>query len=282
MSTSTQSFLPVDDIRDDVAVMKDGAMAIILQTSAVNFDLLSETEQLAIIGAFAGLLNSLSFSIQIVIRSKRLDISNYIHLLKDAESQQKNPLLQVMMQHYRQFVTNIIRNNEVLDKQFYVVISISALELGVMKDVNKNFEKGITLLSPRRDHIMRQLSRIGLKTVQLNTDKLITLFYDYYNDSFKSSFRNANNSVEHPVSDRAALLAKQQTTQIPTTPPPLQPVSQSAPASRPPVVVQPPPSPPPQQPPPQAQPANNTSNIRPLSRNVPFAVEELPEDYGRP
>src|SRR5438876_266701 len=126
-------------------------MAIVLQTSAVNFDLLSETEQLAIIGSFAGLLNSLSFSIQIVIRSKRLDISNYLHLLKDAESKQKNPLLQVMMQHYRQFVTNIIRNNEVLDKQFYVVISVSALELGVVKNVDKNFEKGLTLLMPRRD-----------------------------------------------------------------------------------------------------------------------------------
>lgn len=268
MSTTTQSFLPVEDIRDDIVVMKDGSMAIVLQTSAVNFDLLSETEQLAIIGAFAGLLNSLSFSIQIVIRSKRLDISSYLHYLKDAESQQKNPLLQIMMQHYRQFVANIIRNNEVLDKQFYVVISISYLELGVMKDVKKNFEKGLTLLSPRRDHIMRQLSRIGLKTNQLTTDKLVTLFYDYYNDTFKSSFRNEKTAA-NPVQPTVSQMAQ--------TPPP--PAKQQAATP----VAPPPPQMPPQPVRPQTvtpPPAQN-STIRPLSRNVPFAVEELPDDYGR-
>lgn len=276
MSTSTQSFIPLEDIRDDVVVMKDGSMAIILQTSAVNFDLLSETEQLAIIGAFAGLLNSLSFSIQIVIRSKRLDISNYIHLLKDAEAQQKNPLLQVMMQHYRQFVTNIIRNNEVLDKQFYVVISISALELGVVKDVTKNFEKGLTLLSPRRDHIMRQLSRIGLKTSQLNTDKLITLFYDYYNDTFKSSFRNANSSAQPAATPaQTPQAAKPAATQTPApAAPPPQPIPAAPPMAAPAAAA----APQPQAAPPPVQ----TSTMRPLGRNVPFAVEELPEDYGRP
>ncbi len=264
--SATQDFLPVEDIRDDVVVMKDGSMAIVLQTSAVNFDLLSETEQLAIIGSFAALLNSLSFSIQIVIRSKRLDISNYIHLLKDAEALQKNPLLQAMMQHYRQFVTNIIRNNEVLDKQFFVVISVSYLELGVVKDVNKNFEKGLTLLSPRRDHIMRQLGRIGLKTTQLNTDKLIALFYDYYNDTFKSSFKSAG--------------ASSKTTAPSPTPPAVAP--QPVKPSQTPTITQMAPAPQPAPVQPVSQPITNPAPQTqpkpagvPLNRNVPFAVEEL-------
>lgn len=275
MSGSTQDFLPVDDIRDDIVIMKDGSMAIILQTSAVNFDLLSETEQLAIIGSFAALLNSLSFSIQIVIRSKRLDISNYIHLLRDAEALQKNPLLQTMMQHYRQFVTNIIRNNEVLDKQFFVVISVSYLELGVVKDVNKNFEKGLTLLSPRRDHIMRQLSRIGLKTTQLNTDKLISLFYDYYNDTFKSSFKSAGAQMKASTETKTA---------APTQAP------QAAPLTGAPTITQmkkPDPVPMAPQPAPvqPSIPAQTVAPVAPqpaakvvgtpLNRNVPFAVEEL-------
>lgn len=259
MSNSTQSFLPVDDIRDDVVIMKDGSMAIILQTSAVNFDLLSETEQLAIIGSFAGLLNSLSFSIQIVIRSKRLDISKYIHLLRDAEKLQKNPLLQVMMQHYRQFVTNIIRNNEVLDKQFYVVISVSYLELGVVKDVNKNFEKGLTLLMPRRDHIIRQLSRIGLKTVQLSTDKLIALFYDYYNDNYKSTFKTAGSQMSQNQSPTPQTAAASEVATPPAPQMPAQPVGR--PIS-----------------PAQTQLPAQGSNpaVRVVNRNVPFAVEELP------
>ncbi len=262
--SATQDFLPVEDIRDDVVIMKDGSMAIVLQTSAVNFDLLSETEQLAIIGSFAALLNSLSFSIQIVIRSKRLDISNYIHLLKDAEALQKNPLLQSMMQHYRQFVTNIIRNNEVLDKQFFVVISVSYLELGVVKDVNKNFEKGLTLLSPRRDHIMRQLGRIGLKTTQLNTDKLISLFYDYYNDTFKSNFKSAGASTKTPTPSPTPPTATPPPVKAPQAPTITQMAPQPAAV---PVAPAPMANP---VPPTQARPAGI-----PLNRNVPFAVEEL-------
>lgn len=252
-------------------------MAIVLQTSAVNFDLLSETEQLAIIGAFAALLNSLSFSIQIVIRSKRLDISNYLNLLRDAEQKQKNPLLQLMMQHYRQFVTNIIRNNEVLDKQFYVVLSVSALELGVVKNVDKNFEKGLTLLTPRRDNLIRQLGRIGLKTTQLNTDKLIALFYDYYNDTFKSSLKttaaagqqtqtisNLGKTAPAPGVVQQTPPQQPQPAQTPSPAPaaPSYSSNPSIPSINPSQSVQTAPQP--------------NSQLRPLSRNVPFAVEELP------
>ncbi|OGE33179.1 hypothetical protein A3C99_00365, partial [Candidatus Daviesbacteria bacterium RIFCSPHIGHO2_02_FULL_37_9] len=185
---TTQEFLPIEDIRDDLVILKDGSVGMVIQTSAVNFDLLSQNEQLAIIGSFAALLNSLSFSIQILIRSKRLDISNYLEILKKAEGTQKNPLLQMMMIKYRNFVSSIIRENEVLDKQFYVVISVSSLELGLVKKTGQNLQKAITILIPRRDHILRQLARIGLKSNQLTTEKLISLYYDMYNESVKINF----------------------------------------------------------------------------------------------
>lgn len=268
---STQDFLPIQDIHDDIVTLKDGSMAIVLQTSAVNFDLLSETEQLAIIGTFAAMLNSLSFSIQIVIRSKRLDISSYLNLLRDAEGKQKNPLLQLMMQHYRQFVTNIIRDNEVLDKQFYVVVAVSYLEVGVVKNVEKNFQKALTILLPRRDHIMRQLGRIGLKTTQLDTERLIKLFYDFYNDSFKSSFGGIN--------PEAAPKIPVQNTEPPSPKPPAPPPAAPQAAAQP-VQVQRPVEPPP--PPAAPQPVRQDSSYqsRPASKSAPFVVEELPDDYS--
>lgn len=264
---NTQDFLPIEDIHDDIVVLKDGSMAIVLQTSAVNFDLLSENEQLAIISTFAAMLNSLSFSIQIVIRSKRLDISNYLNTLRDAESKQKNPLLQLMMQHYRQFVTNIIKENEVLDKQFYVVISVSYLEVGVVKNTEKNFQKALTILLPRRDHIMRQLSRIGLKTTQLNNEKLTKLFYDFYNDSFKSSIGGIS---DEPSNTKV---------QIPNVPQPatVPPLTQKTPASQP-VPQVPIPQAPVQAPSVQPPPSNYQS--RPVNQRAPFVVEELPDDYS--
>lgn len=313
MISTTQSFLPIDSIKDDVVILNDGTMAILLQTSAVNFDLLSETEQLAIIGSFAAMLNSLSFPIEIIIRSERLDISHYLHTLKEAEAKQNNALLKTMMQHYRQFVTNIIKNNEVLDKKFYVVITVSSLELGVVKNIEKNFEKGMTILMPRRDHIMRQLGRIGLKSSQLTTTKLLELFYDEYNDNFKSSFKG----LEPEQLQELNKLAKQAPVAQPATPPaptavPTQPLQQppvqqpayAAPAPSPiqPQQVQPQqfqqqPQPQPiqqipQQPPPQPQisfqqPPQVPRPVQPqvtptfsLNRATPFVVEELPDDYG--
>lgn len=275
---NTQDFLPVEDIHDDVVIMKDGSMSIVLQTSAVNFDLLSETEQLAIIGTFAAMLNSLSFSIQILIRSKRLDISNYLNLLRDAESKQKNPLLQLMMQHYRQFVTNIIRENEVLDKQFYVVISVSYLEVGVVKNVEKNFQKALTILLPRRDHIMRQLGRIGLKTTQLEDEKLVKLFYDFYNDSFKSSFESLNEEVSSATPQAPSPSIVPQPSKVPNPPAP-QP-QPAAPRPQP-MAATPQPIAQPTQPKP-VQPVRQSGNYqsRPVSQNAPFVVEELPDDYS--
>ena len=186
---NTKDFIPVESVKQNSVILKDGSVVMVLQTSAVNFDLLSENEQLAIIGSFAALLNSLSFSIQILIRSKKLDITHYLNTLKEAERKQHNPLLQLMMQHYRAFVAAIIRDNEVLDKQFFVILAVSPIELGVMKasDAEASLAKALTILNPRRDHILKQLSRIGLKADQLDNERLIRLFYDIYNDEEKIS-----------------------------------------------------------------------------------------------
>lgn len=253
---TTQQFIPIADIKDDLIILKDGGVAMVIQTSAVNFDLLSLNEQMAIIGSFAALLNSLSFSIQIVIRSKRLDISNYLETLKKAENIQTNPLLKNMMFKYRNFVSSIIRENEVLDKQFYVCLSISPLELGLVKKNDQSLQKAITLLIPRRDHIIRQLSRIGLKTSQLTTERLVNLFYDIYNESVKLDFaalEQALTNNQQPVDKKA----NPNPQPIAPTPPSLPTNQTASPPAPPPLIYQ----------------------QRP-SRNIPFVVEELPDEYN--
>lgn len=180
MST-TQEHLLVSDIADDILLLKDGGGALVLQVSAVNFGLLSDREQIAIISAFAQMLNSLSFSIQIVIHSERLNISSYINLLDQAQKAQTNPLLSQMMTQYKQFVQATIKENEVLDKKFYIVIPLYKLELGLTFSQDTLKQKIKTVLLPRRDQVTRQLNRVGLKATQLTRQKLIELFYDIYN-----------------------------------------------------------------------------------------------------
>lgn len=178
---TTQDHILIADIKDDIVTLKGGGGALILSVSAVNFGLLSEREQIAIISSFAQMLNSLSFTIQIVIYSERLNISSYLSLLDKAQKAQSNPLLSKMIVQYKQFIQTTIKENDVLDKKFFVVIPLFKLELGLTssKEVLQNKIK--TVLLPRRDQVIRQLQRVGLKTTQLTGQKLLELFYDIYN-----------------------------------------------------------------------------------------------------
>jgi hypothetical protein len=180
---TTQDHLPIQDIKDNIILLKDGGGALVLQVSAVNFGLLSQREQVAIIATFAQMLNSLSFSIQIVIHSERLNISSYLDLLDKARKAQINPLLSNLMESYRQFIQTTIKENDVLDKKFYIVIPLFGIEVGLTHSKESLWQKVKTTLLPRRDQVIRQLGRIGLNASQLNTKDLIKLFYNFYSDT---------------------------------------------------------------------------------------------------
>ena len=189
---STQEFLAIENITDDIIILRDGSAALVIETSAVNFGLLSEEEQDALIYAYASLINSLSFPLQIAILSKRMDISSYIETITQEEEKQANPTVRERLRTYKEFITSIVKENRVLEKKFYLVIPFSALELGVkgaMGGKNKRLPFSIdyivsrakTSLLPKRDHLLRQLGRIGLKGRQLPTQELVEIFYNIYN-----------------------------------------------------------------------------------------------------
>jgi len=195
IKASTQEHLDIEDIRDDLVVLKSGGGCLVLTTTAVNFGLLSEAEQDATIYAYAGFLNSLSFPIQIFVRSQRKDISFYLGLLKKAQDTQAKPLLKELIKSYRLFVEKLVSENEVLDKKFYVVIPFSPLELGISNSLTSSFkqkkklpfsvdyilEKAKMVLYPKRDHLIAQFGRLGLRTRQLSNQELLELFYHIYN-----------------------------------------------------------------------------------------------------
>lgn len=241
---TTQTHLPISDINQNIILLKDGGASLVLQTGAVNFGLLSEREQLAIISAFAQMLNSLSFPIQIVIDSKKLDLSSYLELLNKVQVSQTNALLSELVVKYRTFIQATVKENEVLDKRFYLVISVSRIELGFISSVDKDVQlrKALNILQPRKDQIIRQLSRIGLKGTQLKDQELFDLFYEIYNRSLKDA--------EKTVQVSPVKLA------TPVKPQPVPPVQSTT------------------QTPTENQSAYQSSNT---TKTHPFVVEELPE-----
>lgn len=191
---STQVFTEILDIDRDMVLFADGSVVLVIATTAVNFGLLSEKEQDAIIYSYAGLLNSLSFPIQILIQTKHKDISAYLKLLEDQEKLQRNPKLTKSIHGYRLFVASMVKEKDVLDKKFYIVLPFSSIELGISstllfgpKKAGLPFEKSYildraqTVLLPKKDHLVRLLARVGLHAVQLNSDSLVKLFFSMYN-----------------------------------------------------------------------------------------------------
>lgn len=192
--STTQDHLPIADIVDNIVLFKDGGASIVMETTSLNFGLLSEKEQEAVVYAYGALLNSLSFSIQIVVRSQRKDITSYLSYLDDAWQKITNPKLKNLMLSYRTFITEIVKKKNVLGKRFFIVVPFSPLELGVSKSFktvtsrgplpfSKSYilKKAQIALNPRRDHLVRQAGRLSIKLKQLNTAELIELYYEVYN-----------------------------------------------------------------------------------------------------
>lgn len=189
---TTQKFTEIVDIVDNIVVLDGGSACMIIEITASNFALLSRREQDTRIFAYASLLNSLSFPIQILIRNKRIDISIYLKSLDEIIEQTQNPQLKQYIQYYRTFVHEMVTVNVVLSKSFYIVCPYSALEGGVA-GVKQTVQKGQTpaqataaeakkVLNTKSSTLLGQLQKFATSARILEKEDLIKLFYDIYNE----------------------------------------------------------------------------------------------------
>jgi hypothetical protein len=187
----SQRFIEITNIIDDIVILAGGNACLIIEVQATNFSLLSLEEQGAKIFSYASLLNALSFAIQIVIRSKRLDVSNYLKLLDEEKVKAKTEALSKQISLYRNFVQELVKVNTILDKKFYIVIPYSSLEKGIgwaAETVGDNSAQDNLIagakaaLYSKADAVHTQLKRLNLKAETLGKDKITKLFYDIFND----------------------------------------------------------------------------------------------------
>lgn len=208
---TTQEHLPIADITNDVVVYKDGGAALVMESTSLNFSLLSEKEQSAVITAYAAMINSLTFSVQIVVLTQRKDVSSYLSYLDEEAKKITQPILAKLMQEYKNFIMESVKKKNVLGKRFFVVLYLSPLELGVGKSVAAITKRGGTLpfpksyvikkakitLYPRRDHLIRQAGRLGIKFRQLGTADLIDLYHSVYNPEHPAVKKEPEVTLEH-------------------------------------------------------------------------------------
>lgn len=196
VSQATQDFVPIKEVRDGIVVLKDGSLRAILLTSSLNFSLKSEDEQKALLLQFQNFLNSLEFSVQIFIQSRKLDIRPYIALLEERYAAQSGELLKIQTREYIEFIKNFTESSNIMTKNFFVVVPYnpaiigSGASLGGFFGKNSGgakgeavaqFEENRSQLEQRTGVVVQGLSRIGVRVAQLGTEEAIELFYKMFN-----------------------------------------------------------------------------------------------------
>ena len=197
--SSTQKYVDVEEIRDGVIMLKNGALRAALLVSSINFDLKSSEEQDAIISQYQNFLNSLDFPVQIVVSSRRFNIEPYLGLLDDQGKQQENELLRFQISEYRNFIKNLTEVSNIMSKFFYVVVPFSPSEdsqSGLLSKLTGIFQpkrsSGLrsdlfatykSQLLQRVEHVAAALGGTGVRATQLNTEEIIELLYNSYNPS---------------------------------------------------------------------------------------------------
>ncbi|EKE26676.1 MAG: hypothetical protein ACD_4C00199G0005 [uncultured bacterium (gcode 4)] len=211
---TTQRYLPFSEIRDNLILMKDWSSRMVLKVNALNFNLKSEEEQDSIIYGYQRFLNSLSYPIQIVVRSLKVDIDWYINKLKNLAVKQSNSLLQEQTYRYIDFLINLVDMAQIMKKDFYIIVPYDSDENRSVKDswmfwIFRSFWSAITqeetafsIREKRKKHndlkkanlerlnqIKTSLEQIWLKSSEVKKDDLIKLFINYYNPKVNTEIK---------------------------------------------------------------------------------------------
>lgn len=191
---TTQKFIEISDIVDNIVLLASGDACLIIEVQATNFALFSQEEQNARVLSYSALLNSLSFPIQIFIRSKKIDISSYLKLLEGEVEKSQNQLLKHQIKLYKDFVAELVKVNAVLDKKFYISIPYTGLESGLGMSRNNLFLSAKAKLAAKAEGLHAMLRKMNLSAKTLGKDDLIELFHEIYNGDFEQIGKIAQNN----------------------------------------------------------------------------------------
>lgn len=209
---STQNNLDIAEIRDGLVIMNDGSYRSVIMAQSINFDLMNPQEREAVEYSYQAFLNSLYFTVQIYMRSQKVDMRPYLEKLEKAKNDQENMLLSLLMEDYIYFITDLVQQTNIMDKKFYIIVPYSPI-IDPKEAINKSkkavgevfsifkfkkttrvinineqeLEKAKTELTNRVQGVVNSLINVGMQAVPLSTEELIDLYYSFYNPGTSST-----------------------------------------------------------------------------------------------
>lgn len=208
---TTQQLVDVSEIKGDVVVLKNGSLRAIIEVSAINFELRSEDEQVALLQNFQQFLNSVDFPVQITISSRQMQIDDYLKYVEE-QATELDELLKIQSSEYARFVKELSGLANIMSKKFYITIPFFIYEnpqkVGLRQSIGGLFKATQTTgkitdeqFSTYRNQILQRaelvfdsLVSLGLKTRMLKGDELIKVLYGFYNPGSNISLPNKDQS----------------------------------------------------------------------------------------
>jgi hypothetical protein len=193
---ATQDYLEIADVISDLLLTKNGTVCLIIRTSSVNFDLLSEVEQDIKIQSFASLVNSLDYDMQILIETRKVNISSYVEFLDQMDTPDLSSGLKRQFTIYKEFIRNLITKKEILDKKFMIVIPFRSTTpvstLSPLDYKHKILETAINYLYPKKYHMLKMLKGMGLDGYQMSNKEIVKYFFDVFNPDAQIQIEGIN------------------------------------------------------------------------------------------
>jgi len=171
---SNRRQINIKEVKDGVLVLSNTQYRSIIETSSINFELKSEEEQDVLIDSFQNFLNSLSCSIQILVRVREIDVDRYLEEIAQKQDKEAEPIYKQQMKNYGEFIQNLISGNKILSRRFYIVIPYGAKEKVDFKLIKEQ-------LLLNQDIVMKGIEKLGMKARALSSLEILDLFYSFYN-----------------------------------------------------------------------------------------------------
>jgi hypothetical protein len=170
---SARRQIDIKGVRDGVLLLRN-EYRVVLEASSVNFELMSEAEQDALIETYESFLNSLPSPIQILVRTRELDMDKYLADQKARLEREEEKVYQDQIKNYADFIRGLVSNNKILTRHFYVVVPYASKG-------EDDFEVAKEQLSIRADIVAKGLMRMGMHSRKLSSLEILELFHSFYN-----------------------------------------------------------------------------------------------------
>lgn len=174
--TSSRQQINIKGVKDGILMLPNNQYRVVLEVSSINFELKSDDEQDALIDTYESFLNSLPSPLQILVRTRELDMSKYLNDLDARLTGEKEEVYKSQLQNYSEFVQELVADNKILSRHFYVVLPYEISG----KDA---FTTAKEQLAQNADIVSKGLMRLGMQSRQLGSLEILDLFQSFYNPS---------------------------------------------------------------------------------------------------